>query len=150
MKTILAIPALLTGLILAAPAEAGSTSVTIGFGTHPHHVSHPRSHRWTHGGYRHGYGRPDRHYHGGIVYRYVAPPVIYYHQPVRPAYVVVPPPVVTYYQAAPAYVTYPAPQAYCREYMAPIVVSGSQVMGYGQACMQPDGSWRQGPLQPVR
>lgn len=149
MKAILAIPALLAGLVLAAPAEAGSTSVIIGYGAHPYPATYPRHHYWSHGGYRHGYGHPHRHYHGGVVYRYVPPPVIYYREPVRPAYVVVAPPAVTY-RAAPGYVTYSAPQAYCREYMAPIVVGGHEVMGYGQACMQPDGSWQRGPLQPVR
>jgi surface antigen len=32
--------------------------------------------------------------------------------------------------------------AYCREYQQTIVVGGKTQSGYGQACQQPDGSWR--------
>lgn len=32
--------------------------------------------------------------------------------------------------------------AYCREYQQEIVVGGQRKQGYGQACRQPDGSWK--------
>ncbi|MPY76026.1 MAG: glycine zipper 2TM domain-containing protein [Alphaproteobacteria bacterium] len=32
--------------------------------------------------------------------------------------------------------------AYCREYQQEIVVGGQRQQGYGQACRQPDGSWK--------
>ncbi len=32
-----------------------------------------------------------------------------------------------------------------REYQARIVVGGREVEAYGDACLQPDGSWRTGP-----
>ena len=32
--------------------------------------------------------------------------------------------------------------AYCREYQQEIVVGGRKQQGYGQACRQPDGSWK--------
>jgi hypothetical protein len=35
-----------------------------------------------------------------------------------------------------------------REYRSKIMVGGKRVEGYGTACLQPDGSWRYGPVQP--
>lgn len=32
--------------------------------------------------------------------------------------------------------------AYCREYQQEIIVGGRRQEGYGQACRQPDGSWK--------
>jgi len=32
--------------------------------------------------------------------------------------------------------------AYCREYQQEIVIGGKVQQGYGQACRQPDGSWK--------
>ena len=32
--------------------------------------------------------------------------------------------------------------AYCREYQQEVVVAGRRQQGYGQACRQPDGSWK--------
>ena len=32
-----------------------------------------------------------------------------------------------------------------REYQTRIIISGKEVEAYGDACMQPDGSWRRGP-----
>jgi surface antigen len=32
--------------------------------------------------------------------------------------------------------------AYCREYQQEVVVGGRRQQGYGQACRQPDGSWK--------
>lgn len=36
----------------------------------------------------------------------------------------------------------PSTGAYCREYQQEIVVGGRRQQGYGQACRQPDGSWK--------
>ena len=36
----------------------------------------------------------------------------------------------------------PSTGAYCREYQQEIVVGGKRQQGYGQACRQPDGSWK--------
>jgi hypothetical protein len=69
---------------------------------------------------------------------------------------------VIYNQPAPA--PAPAPQAYqpqpvpsgpastclmTREYQTEVAVGGRMVPGYGQACLQPDGSWYRGPAVPV-
>jgi surface antigen len=35
-----------------------------------------------------------------------------------------------------------------REYQTEILVGGELVPGYGQACLQPDGSWYRGPAVP--
>jgi surface antigen len=190
MKTALAIPALLAGLMLASPAGAGDKDLfgallggaggavlgaqlgkghgrlaataagtfigaTIGHsvgrslahadtvyatrhGGHRSHVNVPQRHYYSaHDGYRYGHGYRQSDYYRGHVYSYAPPRVVYYEAPVRPAYVVAPP-VVTYRSTA----------EYCREYTAPIVIGGSEVMGYGQACRRPDGSWKLGPLQP--
>ena len=32
--------------------------------------------------------------------------------------------------------------AYCREYQQEVIVGGQRQQGYGQACRQPDGSWK--------
>lgn len=84
------------------------------------------------------YYEPSRHYHRSY---YAAPPPrpVYYERPV--VYQAPPPPPPRYAYAS---------ERYCREYTAPIWVGGREVQGYGQACMQPDGSWDLGPLQPVR
>jgi surface antigen len=36
-----------------------------------------------------------------------------------------------------------------REYQTEVAVGGRMVPGYGQACLQPDGSWYRGPAVPV-
>ncbi len=36
-----------------------------------------------------------------------------------------------------------------REYQTKITVDGKNVEAYGDACLQPDGSWRRGPPKPV-
>jgi len=35
-----------------------------------------------------------------------------------------------------------------REYQARVTIGGRSVDAYGTACLQPDGSWRRGPLTP--
>jgi surface antigen len=79
---------------------------------------------------------PRRHYRPRPVY-YAPPPPPAYYPPHR------------YYGAPASYEPAPAqPQQFCREYQSTITVGGRQVPGFGQACMQPDGSWQMGPLQP--
>jgi hypothetical protein len=155
MRTALALSALLSAVTLAWPATAGErhyfSTITIGTGLtyysggHGGYRSHPFRPRPS---YYSAYGRHrlHGHYFQTFVYRplppppvvyYQAPPVVYYQAPPRPAYVVAPPTVV--YQANPGY---------CREYLAPIVVGGREVMGYGRACWRSDGSWEKGPLRP--
>lgn len=96
-----------------------------------------------------GYYQPRAYsyYQPAPAYYRPAPRVIY-SQPVyaAPAYYPPPPPQQVYYPP-------PQPEAasatgYCREYQAPIAIGGRKINGYGQACMQPDGSWQLGPLQP--
>ncbi len=36
----------------------------------------------------------------------------------------------------------PSSGSYCREYQTTVTVGGKQESGYGQACRQPDGSWK--------
>ena len=38
-----------------------------------------------------------------------------------------------------------ANQPYCREYTKTVSINGRTELSYGTACMQPDGSWREGP-----
>lgn len=69
-----------------------------------------------------------------------APPVTYAAPPPPP-----PAPVAAPIQAA-------GPAATClmtREYQTQVTVGGRLVEAYGQACLQPDGSWYRGPAQPV-
>jgi surface antigen len=113
-------------------------------------------------------GRADYAY---AAQRGYAPPAYYgydvprYRPSYAPTYYAPPPPPRVVY-AEPRYhydepryaarpVVYDPPPAYgaqphCREYTAPVTVGGRTVEGYGQACLQPDGSWRLGALQPVR
>lgn len=127
-----------------------------------------------HGGYRHGgwYHGGHYHHHGhghgdsaaalgvGLIFgvllgnaladhdRYAPPPYRY-----RPpydddydadlAYRRPPPP---RYREAVTIAERPAgPCLQAREYQTRVTVSGREVEAYGIACLQPDGSWRQGP-----
>lgn len=88
---------------------------------------------------------------------YDYPPPRHYHRPPPREVVYYPPPPV-YAAPAPRYygapVTYEAPvqqpsnAGYCREYQSTVTVGGRAVPAYGQACMQPDGSWKLGALTP--
>lgn len=117
---------------------------------HPGHVHHRHYHPpavvpghrvfgWTF--HRHGAAhrrhrkRPIRRFHGPVFWVHVAPAIRY----VVPA--AVPPPTAAIHPTA-------VPPADClmiREYQARIVVGGREVEAYGDACLQPDGSWRTGP-----
>ena len=116
-----------------------------------------RGHKHRHYGHRHRrHDRWHRRYghrrHHGVwpfiglhVYRsYEAPP--------PPAYL--PPPPAYPVQPAPAEqkVADAGPHATClmtREYQTEILVGGELVPAYGQACLQPDGSWYRGPAVPA-
>jgi len=84
--------------------------------------------------------------------RHDLPPPYYYrpypyHRPHERVVVIAPPPPVVV-EPAPAVVAPPpiqtaaAPAPYCREYQTVTVVDGKPVPSYGQACRQPDGSWK--------
>jgi hypothetical protein len=49
------------------------------------------------------------------------------------------PPVVV--APAPVIVAAPAPGPYCRQYRQTLTIAGETQVGYGTACLQPDGSW---------
>lgn len=88
-------------------------------------------------------------------YRYFSRPKYYsswyYAPPPRRSVYAAPPPPARVYTRPPA----PPPQArpvprqngclMIREYQTKVVVGGKSVDAYGDACMQPDGSWRRGP-----
>ena len=61
-----------------------------------------------------------------------------------------PPPPAYVPAAAPARPSGPASTCVMtREYQTQVAVGGKLVEAYGQACLQPDGSWYHGPAQPV-
>lgn len=99
-----------------------------------------------------GYGYGYRRYGGN---RYYAPRtrVVYVDRPVETVVREVPvyqQPRQTYYNQQPApnnYQQQPAQNSSClqtREYQTTIEVGGQVVPAYGQACLQPDGSWKHG------
>ena len=56
---------------------------------------------------------------------------------------------MTYDQPAPpADPGAPSSCVMTREYQTEISVGGQLVPGYGQACLQPDGTWYRGPAVP--
>jgi hypothetical protein len=161
--------------VLATPAMAdGFTSFSIGTtfgGGHGGH--HGYRGGYGHGYYGHGgrgygwgpnvslgfsstyYGNPysnsyyDRPYDYGYPSAYgYAPPVVV-RQPIYTA-----PPADAYYDNANYYqsaYTAPPPANSCvqtREYQTTINIGGRNVPAYGTACLQPDGSWSEGPAQP--
>ena len=48
----------------------------------------------------------------------------------------------TYVATREGYGTQLGQQMYCREFQQTIVINGQQQQGYGNACRQPDGSWK--------
>lgn len=70
---------------------------------------------------------------------YVAPPAIHPRQVVY-----VQPQVVEYRAPAPAYIqsSYVAGEQYCREYTQKVRIGDRIEESYGNACLQPDGSWQ--------
>lgn len=101
--------------LTAQPVQASTyVSGGVAFGhPSPHHYRH---HRYSH--YPRYYSRP-----------YYAPRY----------YVVEPQPV--YIQPQPAQLAAPQPERYCREYTREVTVAGKKQESFGQACMQPNGSW---------
>lgn len=104
-----------------------------------------RRHR--HQGHRHDYRYGTYfglHLYPRIVnpYRSEVPPPAYPAQP--PAYPVQP--AVVEQQVADA--GEPSTCLMTREYQTEIVVGGELVPAYGEACLQPDGSWYRGPAVP--
>ena len=53
-----------------------------------------------------------------------------------------------YQSAPPAVAGAPSSCVMTREYQTEISVGGQLVPGYGQACLQPDGTWYRGPAVP--
>jgi hypothetical protein len=85
-------------------------------------------------------GSADAHSRGFISFGFGFPlysPPAYYYPP--PAYYYPPPPV---YYAPPPRVSYAEPPRTCREYQTQAMIDGQMQPLYGQACLQPDGSWR--------
>lgn len=131
----------------AAPGLAAAGGYGYGHGRHFYgHGHHFRHHYYPRHRYHHHYGhRP----HVGFSFHYV--------QTVAPPPVVVreyPSETITYDQPAPqtappAASGAPATCVMTREYQTEISVGGQVVPGYGQACLQPDGSWYRGPAVPA-
>ena len=103
-------------------------------------------------GYRHyGYGHRRYGYwpYAGFGFYYartVAPPPVVVRE-YRSETVVFDQP--TYQAAPPAASGAPSSCVMTREYQTEIAVGGRLVPGYGQACLQPDGSWYRGPAVPA-
>ncbi len=119
-----------------------------------HKYSYKRHRQKRHFGYFYFYGYP-RHYGYKRFYSpyYVPPYWRGYAQP-RVQYV---PPQVTYVQPQVDYQWQPAPTPaplppgckMTREYQTRVVVGGTYVDAYGDACLQADGSWKRGPTKIV-
>ena len=144
---------------------------------HKHAYKHGKKHAYKQGykhGYKHGYKRPYyngyrpyykpyyRPYYrsGGTVFNFA------WSAPVQRTYV----PAAPVYQPAPVVVQQPsqvvvqpttnqvvtataAGTSSClmtREYQTEIIVGNRIVPGYGDACLQPDGSWLRLPAKPAR
>ena len=90
--------------------------------------------------WHHGHDR-GHYYHPyyGPHYIYSAPRPVYYYP--APVYVQAPQTVVV---QQPAYYQQPqmAQNGYCREFTRTIYIDGVPQKGYGNACLQPDGSWQ--------
>lgn len=121
--------------LTATPTTAGTgISITYSFG---HGSSHDRDWRSRRGGNNRG------HQFG----HYRPAPRIFWPPP--PPRVVVLPPRTVYVpsypvlQAAPASPVFRGPDGrYCREYQTTVTIAGTGQLGYGTACLEPDGSWR--------
>ena len=153
---------LLAAAVLIFTLGAPGFAAAGGYG-HGYKRGHGHSyygHRYRPYGYR-NYGYGYRHYgygHRHYGYRPYSGFSFYYAQPVAP-----PPPVVvreyrtetvvfdqpTYQAASPTVAGAPSTCLMTREYQTEITVGGRLVPGYGQACLQPDGSWYRGPAVPA-
>ena len=141
-------------LYAASPVTSAKADgyVSFGFGTSfSHGHRHHRYGRYHHGRrhYGHGYYRRGHYGHGHYGYPY------YRHRTHRHRH-------VTYTQVVPVN---PPKQVrsvrsaaieqqrqdcrMIREYQTTITIGGKEVPAYGDACLQPDGSWRLGAPKPV-
>lgn len=145
----------LLAILIASAAALGSAparadGISFKFGYHGGHYGHKHGYRG-HGYRKHGYYKKRRYrrrYRHGHHHRHWRPYYPkrqvyiydnYYDRPSYhdPAYTKVAP------APAPAPVATPAPkEEYCREYTREVIVDGQPAQAYGQACRQPDGSWR--------
>ena len=137
----------------SAPARADGFSIKLGYSSghyghhHGYHKRHYRKHRYYkkrrywrrhwrrhHHGHYHPHWRPHYPRSHVYIYKHYREAPSYYDEP---AYTKVAP------APAPAPVVKHAPkEEYCREYTREVVVDGRPARAYGQACRQPDGSWR--------
>ena len=151
------------GLAVAgtAPAQAGGS----------HHGGY---HGWGHhGGYHRSHGHEGAALGTGLVFGVLLGSALasqdrherpVYHRRPRPAYYYDPYAGPSYDHGdgavvyrplpprpAPAFIARrPAgPCLQAREYQTHVTINGREVDAYGIACLQPDGSWRQGPPRPV-
>ncbi|MBI1275323.1 hypothetical protein GC177_05055 [bacterium] len=114
-----------------------------------HHGGHDRGHdRGRDWGYRHDHRGPvfyGSHYYGPRLF----PGGMIVIRDTRPVYIerdyIDARPGVRYMPPEPAQVEYrdedEADGRYCREYTSKVAVGGRLQESYGQACLQPDGSW---------
>ncbi len=166
------VAALVMGSIVSGTALAGN-------GKHHHRDRGHHGYQYQAGSKHHGGRHYDRKRYGGHKYRhkrhfrysyffgrphqygykrfyrpyYVPPYWSGYAQP-RGQYV---PPQVSYVQPQVDYQWQPAPTPaplppgcrMTREYQTRVVVGGTYVDAYGDACLQADGSWKRGPVKIV-
>ena len=117
--TILALLTMMAAFGVAGAAQA-KTYVYVDNGHHSRH--HDRG--WRHGAQSHWRGYSP-------FWNYSA-----FYAPPRPV-------VVTHYYVTSAPQPVPVSEnRYCREYYGPANVGGKIVQTYGNACLQPDGSWQ--------
>jgi hypothetical protein len=119
-------------------------------GRHRHEYGGRRHHRH---GHRHG---PRHDYRYSTFFGFYLAPRIAYPAPgavAPPAYPVQPQPAYVQpavVEAPPRDAEAPSTCLMTREYQTEIVVGGEVVPAYGEACLQPDGSWYRGPAIPER
>ena len=125
----------LIGLAAGPALAGGGSSISITLGSQHHSAWHGYGHGYGHGGYR----DPWRHYRPRHHTRRVFRP---HHWPrpwpVPPRVVYVEPPRETIPAPAPA----PTAKPYCREFQKQIIIDGRTEQAYGEACLQPDGTWK--------
>ena len=118
-------------------------------------------HRHHHGHHHHGYAtaamlgsgilslmlsrpRVGDYWYGGWmptrIYRH--PPTVHIVPQIRYIVRPTPPPRIAHVRQ---HATLPLGCLMIREYQTRIIIGGREVEAYGDACMQPDGSWRRGP-----
>ena len=138
---------------LAAALVVGLANPSFAGKRHRHHSGHSHHH--------HGYAaaallglgmlslmlsrpRVDHYWHEGWipVRVYRRPPTVHIVPQVRYVAPPSPPPAATPVRQR---ATLPSGCLMIREYQTRIIIDGKEVEAYGDACMQPDGSWRRGP-----